>query len=187
MKLPWLPSNVKSVEEININISESLQRCIYNNNENNIILSDTKGNRLIKYNLNTHLSDDIQRDFIKEPFSLCQGNQNQIYIDSLKDILLLNDKMELIRKVNLSQFGFVYDMVSEMRNNKPVLYIAHYDDNKISIFDAETATIQQSLKVNTPLYLSLSQNYLVLISFTRFSIDEKTKKPKLYQVIIAFI
>lgn len=173
IKLPLEYNKIILTKEIKI-ISNAvfapLSRCVYNNCENKLIVTDTAGSCLKVVDMSNNTITTFSKKFFNSPSSICINKKREIFFNDQcsNHVIVINDQMNFVRKFDVSKVELITHMLIDFIDPRNILYITDRQNDKLYIYDSETGLHMNLIHLDSPLNIAYNENNIYITSLTEF-------------------
>ena len=138
------------------------------NESNQILLPDYINSTLRLFNLNGEVEKIIHVKGLWYPKAICIDRNKQILISNADNIIVLNEKFQLLRKILNESCEYI---ISDAENPS-YAYTSSYVTNKLKIINMQNFEIIKEIEIDSPFHMMLKLNKLYVISATHLDFEE---------------
>lgn len=123
----------------------------------------------------TYLSTFNQPGLMHKPWSICSNSRSEIFLHDWekKEIIKFDSNMKCLGHLGDRKILNVSYMAID-NDNESVLYISHYIDNKITIWNLIDSKLVHSIDIDSPEYMQINRNKIYVTSHCDAEyVDEK--------------
>ena len=173
---------VKSINSFYVP-SKSLFTMTYLKSKRKIVITDYMDKSLKVVDINGKFHEQIlQLDKIQKPWAINSNSKNEIFVSDFEEngIIKLDSNFKFNCKIGEKIIRNACYMALDP-DNEDVMYITHYIDNKVTVWDTSSNKLISSFEIDSPEYIQIKKNKIYLSSRTEVELVEDSREFKRFK------